>query len=116
MESILMWTRHWRATEQTQDVQKPRRQSHSGYANFHRRGEKLVWPPAPHLWVKDFVVPGGVDAATFTVHSVFSKCTLSLISFIHYHNAGKSVLCHPVLESPELAPLGNRLVPGPCKQ
>lgn len=107
-ESISVWTQHWRATEQTQDVQKQCRQSPSGYTNLPRCGEKLVWPPAPHLRIKDFVVPEGVDSATLTIHSVFSNYTLSLISFTHYHNARKWVFCPPVLENPKLAPLSNQ--------
>lgn len=107
-EPIMMWTQQWRATEKTQDFQKQLRQSHSGYTNLPRCGVKLVWPPTPHLRIKDFVAPDGVDSATLTIRSVFSNDAMSFISFIHYHNAKKWVLCPPVLENPKLAPLSNR--------
>ena len=39
---------------------------------------KLGWPPAPHLQIKDFVFPKGVDFATFVTHLFYLLITTML--------------------------------------
>lgn len=114
-EPIMMWTQQWRATEKTQDFQKQLRQSHSGYTNLPRCGVKLVWPPTPHLRIKDFVAPDGVDSATLTIRSVFSNDAMSFISFIHYHNAKKWSSALRFWRIPNWLLSVTGLVPGPHK-
>lgn len=74
MESILMWTQHWRATEQTQDVQKPRRQRHSGYTNLHRRGPPVVCSPTCGSRILWFLVGLMLPHSQFIVFSVSVPC------------------------------------------